>query len=584
MNVKEIRIYFECLEQANHYVKPSIERVLAKLCIPIPPIKLIKLKKRYDLYSTRIRRILEWKDPDILVSLVTTANIELPLFIIEFSTAVFTEDHELQRFDGMVAAAENNVVFIKISPISKTSEAEHGGKTDFDYRIPFALIYKRYSIIPFHVDWKANGSIIEVNEEFLSCPRESTDFEKIMEIIFRSLNIKDAKIDIGSLTEHTKKLYGEWLNELEKTSIDDLFNKLKTSRLRTSKNTIEVKINRFGHAIDPERGMLVFYSILFNGNAVSKMVFDKNNDAWYKDIPKEKDIRKFIRKSGLQKPEDFLYIFYLGSGLYNIIDFKVLKQYIVHQNNEIVKLNLSHLIKECWNKLNKPLKTIFKFSKQFRIEEKNGKQRVIFNWGERITFDEEYNRKDVTLLRKITEIDEDIVTYVTIHNVLKPQGYKILAASYPGAQGDRVILIAAGSGRRQPRKYIDVIAFSLIKNISTLQSNKGAFSSNAINKEIRELKNYKFSNDYKNGLKSFFERFEPNAINSIIKIGVGFWLNKGYNSKILETLELEDLDYFLFITKDMKKWRVASIGNNVNLNLLDNYEGEISIPTIWEPC
>ena len=97
MDVKEIRIYFECLEQANHYIKPSIENVLKKLGLnSLPPIKLIKLKKKYDLYSIRIQKILEWKDPDILVSLVTKTNIELPLFIVEFSTAVFTEDHELQ--------------------------------------------------------------------------------------------------------------------------------------------------------------------------------------------------------------------------------------------------------------------------------------------------------------------------------------------------------------------------------------------------------------------------------------------------------------------------------------------------------
>ena len=585
--LKEIRIYFECLEQAHHYVKPNLERVLEDIGFKkLPPIKLVKLKKRYELYATRIKKILEWKDPDILVSLITldedSKETEIPLFMIEFSIAVFTEDHELQRFDGMVAAAENNVVFIKISPSSKISEAEHGGKTDFDYRIPFALIYRRYGIIPFHIEWNSNGSIVEVDEEFLSCPREPADFEKVLEIIFRSLNIGEGKVDFNSLIEYTKKLQRDWLNDLEKVSTKTLFNKLSTSRLQINRNTIEVKINRFGHAMDPERGMLVFYSIFFNGNAFSKMVFDKDNDAWYKDIPKEEHIRQIIEKNKLQKSEDFLQIFYLGSGLYKIISFEEFKQYIVEQK-DIIKLDLSNLIKEFWNKLSKPLKTIFKFSKQFSIEDKNGQQRVIFNWGEDIIFknDNVENAKGITPLRKITEIDEDIVTYVTIHNVLKPQGYKILAASYPGAQGDRVVLIASGSGRRQPRRYIDVIAFSLIKNISTLQSNKGEFSQKAINKEIKELRNYKFNNKYKNALKSFWERFEPNAMNSITKIGVGFWLRRRYESNILRTLDLEDLDYFLFITKDMKKWRVARIGNNVNL--LDNYEGEISIPTIWEP-
>jgi len=368
MDVKEIRIYFECLEQANHYIKPSIENVLKKLGLnSLPPIKLIKLKKKYDLYSIRIQKILEWKDPDILVSLVTKTNIELPLFIVEFSTAVFTEDHELQRFDGMVAAAENNIVFVKISPVSKTSEAEHGGKTDFDYKIPFALIYKKYNIIHFHINWKSNDSIVEVHENYLSCPKEFSNFEKILEIIFKSFNIQQGGIDPDSLKKNTKELYRWWLDELEAVFTKDLFNKLNTSRLKLLDDqcTIELKINRFGHAMDPERGMLVFYSILFNGNAISKMVFNEDNDAWYKDIPKEKDIQNIIKKTGLQKSEDFLRVFYLGSGLYKIVNFENFRRNIVEQNNVIMKLELSKFINDFWDKLKNLLKLYLNFPKNF---------------------------------------------------------------------------------------------------------------------------------------------------------------------------------------------------------------------------
>jgi len=64
MDVKEIRIYFECLEQANHYIKPSIENVLKKLGLnSLPPIKLIKLKKKYDLYSIRITKDFRMERP-----------------------------------------------------------------------------------------------------------------------------------------------------------------------------------------------------------------------------------------------------------------------------------------------------------------------------------------------------------------------------------------------------------------------------------------------------------------------------------------------------------------------------------------
>ncbi len=585
MDIKEVRVYFECLEQANHYVKPSIENVWKKLgSDQMPPIKLIKLRKRPDLYSTKIQKILEWKNPDILVSIVTNTGVEVPVFIVEFSTAVFTEDHELQRFDGMVTAAENNVVFVKISPVSKRSEARHGGKTDFDYRVPFALIYKKYGIIHFHIDWKSRGSIVEVHEEYLSCPKESTDFEKILEVIFNSFSTDRNRVDLKKLKENTEKLYKWWLKELKNVSIKSVFDRLKlnTSRLRLldDHHTVEVKINRFGHAMDPERGMLVFYSVLFDGNVISKMVFHENSDAWYKGVPKEKEIRDFIKKSGLQTAEDFLYVFYLGSGLYRITSFEKFRNNIVEGDNVVVELDLSGFINNFWNSLSKPLKTIFRFSKQLYIEDRMGVQRVIFKWDKNITSQIHYKEKEMTYLQSLKEIDEDIVTYVIIHNVLRPQGYKILAASYPGAQGDRVILIMAGSGRRQPRKYVDVIAFSIERNVSTLQSNKGKFSVKTINKEIRELKKYKHNRKYINGLKSFFERFEANAINSTVKIGVGFWLNKKYKSDALKTINLEDLDYFFFITEDMEKWLICRIGN---IELLNNYEGNVNIPSICEP-
>ncbi len=176
-------------------------------------------------------------------------------------------------------------------------------------------------------------------------------------------------------------------------------------------------------------------------------------------------------------------------------------------------------------------------------------------------------------------IDEDLVTYITIHNILRPQGYKILAASYPGAQGDRVILIEAKKGRKQQRRYVDVIAFYDKKNISTLQSNKGEFNSKVIQKEIDEMKNFKINPSHKKGLSLFFSRFEPKAKNSVIRIGVGFGGN-AITPKHISNLSLQYLDYFVFITRDLKKWYVCRIGN---VDLLTTYQGEVNIPEIFEP-
>ena len=140
--IREIRIYYESIEQAYHYIFPVVQETVKQLSREIE-VKLVKMKKEYTYYSKRIAPIFFWKEPDILITLIENGE-EYPLLLIEFSTAVFTEDHELQRFDGMLAAAKNNCIYVKISPTRKESPYAHGGKIEFDYVQPFRLIYSRY--------------------------------------------------------------------------------------------------------------------------------------------------------------------------------------------------------------------------------------------------------------------------------------------------------------------------------------------------------------------------------------------------------------------------------------------------------
>src|SRR5208337_1028652 len=102
-------------------------------------------------------------------------------------------------------------------------------------------------------------------------------------------------------------------------------------------------------------------------------------------------------------------------------------------------------------------------------------------------------------IQKRTHLDEDDVTYISVHNVLRQNGYKIVAVSYPGAQGDRVALAQEGTGRAQPRRYIDIISY-LPKSHSALQENKGLFSANSIQSEIEELAKYKTNKKYKTSI------------------------------------------------------------------------------------
>ena len=604
--IKEIRIYYECLEQAYHFVYPVINTTTNNKI----PIKLVKLKKSNNLnkiYSVSISEYLFWKYPDVLVSIINSDNKEIPVFVIEFSTAVFTEDHELQRFDGMAAAAEKNIIFIKISPTYKKSEFQHGGKTDFDYEIPFALIYKIFKQIPVHIEWPSNEDIVEVDENYLSCPKDKGVFQEIVKLIFNSLTtegINNSEL-FNLLSNHP--LFSSWVKKLQEVFVSDSSDNLEKSivtmlkrKLKTTSRidideenrNITIKFNRFGHAMDPERGMLTFYSLLFRsiGYAVhSKMVFKKSNNAWYSSIAQENQIKEYIDKIGLNDNKDYLYILWLGIGLSTIIEnFEKLLEYKTEDDEEYIKLDITKLVIKEWNRLNKPLRTIVKYSDDFLVEDEDENLHIVLSWKKdeikRIISFNNTSSTDITRIGSISEIDEDLVTYIAIHNILKPQGYKVLAASYPGAQGDRVILIEKETGgRRQERRYVDIIVYSKDRNISALQSNKGRLSNNKknLNKEIEELSKFKKVERYKEGLQHFFERFEKNAVDSLVKIGVGFWNDKNYGLEALKQIKLEELDYFIFITKNMKKWKVFECKKGSNL--LEQYEGEITIPEIYAP-
>jgi hypothetical protein len=578
--VNEIRIYYESLEQGANYIKPIIEKALQKNKQKTE-VKLIKLKGSYSYYSKNVAPVVFWKDPDVLVTIIIN-EVEYPLLLIEFSNAVFTEDHELQRFDGLVAAAENNCIYVKISPITKQSQNQHGGNIDFDYVGPFSLIYKKLQKMFFHFDWKCDEKgIVEVDENFMSCPKEIPNFDIfISEIIKFFANMKfneETWIKEFEKSINDNDFVKEWkqkLENFEQPSIEDL------SSTRTSwdsvKKELTLKLNRFGHAMDPERGMLSYYGVLFEKTA-SKMLFNPDNNAWYKDTPKEKEIKKYIDENGLEKGFDFLYCFMLGSGLYGNDSFKKLVKSYEENNDEELNIDLTNFLKENYINLNKAMRTIFKNSIFFIITNGSNEKKVKLTWN---NFDRDENYDSFPDISKIKErdcFDEDDVTYITVHNILKKNKFKILAVSYPGAQADRVVLVAPGTGRRQQRRYIDIIAY-LPKKCTNLQENKGKYSPSQIQKEITELSKYKTEEDYKQAINSFIDRFNTDAP-KLIKIGVGFWANSKFTVDKLQELDISNLDYFVYLTPNRENWHIWSTGSGAVFELTT---GKIYVPQTYE--
>jgi hypothetical protein len=329
--------------------------------------------------------------------------------------------------------------------------------------------------------------------------------------------------------------------------------------------------------MDPERGMLAYYGII-GEKTVSKMIFDEENDAWYKDIPKEAEIADYINRKGLETPYDFIYCFSLGSGLHSNSMFMEIVKKQERTGSDPVMIDLSDFIRQNLSNMSKPLKTIFAYSTLFVIENTLGERKVIFKWEayDESTIFSDY--ADATMIKERATIDEDDVTYATIHNILKPNGYCIIAVSYPGAQGDRVILVEPKTGRRQKRKYLDVISYLPKKNTS-LQENKGAYQSGGLQQDIIELANYKKEKAYKEGLEAFLERYGKDAVGLVVKIGVGFWAHQSFALSDIKNLDLKDLDYFIYITSDRKRWAIWRTGKDDMFSLTS---GNVCIPLTYE--
>ena len=117
----EVRIYYECLEQGYHYIFPMISKV-----VPASKIKLVKRPKKHSQFENgALKSIMLLTTPDTLITAVKN-GIEYPLVNIEFSEAVTTEDHELQRTYGAVASFLSDMFYIKISG-NKESDKVFGG-------------------------------------------------------------------------------------------------------------------------------------------------------------------------------------------------------------------------------------------------------------------------------------------------------------------------------------------------------------------------------------------------------------------------------------------------------------------------
>ncbi len=527
MNIQKIRVYCEVYEQGLE-TKDYLASVLQEkeMDCEIDIIYTKKIRGEFLPDESLVARIRKIKDIDIMVTAISEEK-EFPIVLIEYSTAVPTDDHIMQRSDVMYWSAKFKVPALKISPLSKGMTNEHGGgdkiTDEFEKRVAI-----KNNAVYYTLKWMCDEEtdVLITNEDRLSCIPYSLTlrnyFSKMMSCFISADNhfvyfdelFKDYKIENAALQE---ALLTDEVKELFPTS----------TRFTWTEHGLTAKINRFGHAMDPDRGVIYFCNMM-NGTESTFAEFQVERssvegrggyNSLFDMMANKEEMIKYVseHKTSFSK-ENAKHVFFRGLG----IDRYFKK---VNIENSVVKLDDDELLYYMRNASGFALKSIFILSNNIVLTDKRRKKLLTI----------EYNRSvidtylavlntftyEITKIKQLEScnINEDIVTYASAH-LLKAAGMKILAISYPGAQGDRCMLI--GEGRNVDREYIDLIMYNEDKDDSIqliLHESKDKLAKST--DDIRKLNGIISSEEQIASLKRLTLKIINKDSISTINIGIG---------------------------------------------------------------
>lgn len=557
----DIRIYYEAIEQGI-----TIKNIISKLInINTSSITLIKKRKQsYNnwfkvAYSKEMSKILSKKNPDIIISYIFKW-IEYPIFIIEFSTAVFTKDHEQQRADNYIVAANSNALYIKISPISKDSW-NHWWDTNYSYIEPYSLFYKKYNELSFHIEWETDKNISKLlkHDKFKSLPKNISDLSMIFSLFFNNASNfipykwKNDFLDKEIINNNFIKEWFEKINNYKEYEDIKKLNSTRTTFLNKDSNlnidnVFYLKFNRFWHAMDPERWMLIFYNSFLIDNwttVVSKIIMDLSKESWYKDTNNEDNIKKYIYNKKSLSNEDLLNLFFLW------LNLKWLNEIKINNINNIFDIN--EYVDKYYLNSSIPFRNIIDNSNYLNLTDWTNN--LYLKWDKK---NRDFNYDilpDITYIEKQKDYSEDDVTYISINNIFNDNLINIVSVSYPWAQSDMPILPETAKWRSQKRLYIDII-WTKWENLY-FQENKWPFKKKEIIEDINKISLFKNDISYIEAVNNFSKNNNINFKRLII--WVWFWNSKSFS---IDEIWIEKIDYFVIIDKNKNIWKIFT--NNIN--------------------
>ena len=512
MNISEIRIYAEVLEQGldfRSYVEQTGFKGIIKNCYTK------KARSEFSTTDSLIDRIRKVKDVDILISAITN-NEEYPLLMVEYSTAVPTDDHKMQRSDVYYWSAVFKVPMMKISPTDKGMNQQFGGGSRITDEQEQRLAFDRGALFyPIKWDTPFEQCILPTKQNALSCIPYQHNIQNIITAIVETFNKESSFNEFYcSLQKSYQKIYGQ---ELEKTPISRIkANIVNSTRFHWFDDKLLVKINRFGHAMDPDRGVLYYANMLVGAeNTITEIQVNRPDNpscrggynALFDALSQKNELLHYVNdiinnNNNIFTDENALYVLTSGLNIGQSVSFIKVKNHEYRiENNALLKFLLTHQ--------SIVAKTIFFLSTELRLTDKNRNIICTIKWN--IAPIIEYlNRIYTSNCTSISisplthdQAKEDIITFASVELYKKMQ-YDLLAVSYPGAQGDRCIL--TGSGRNVLRTYVDIIAYKNKDNgIQVfLEECKDNFSKS--NADVDKLNNLVTDESTKNGLQLLFKK------------------------------------------------------------------------------
>lgn len=593
--MKQFRIYYESLEQGANFIKPIIQEVVgddAEIVLVRRP------KNASELNEGSVAALLTMTTPDALITGIDDDR-EYPLVLIEFTEAVTTEDHELQRTYGAIAAYLAGAYYLKLAG-EKESEKEFGGASYNPYSTPKIFIekvgYEGYVIAKWETE-ENNPYTLQRSPDYPSCPPNIDIFVSTIQCAvsaFMHSNVEWYSESLASLSQteeynayRTLVDDASGISELLETWQNRRDSNLNKLRYFVRDEWIGAKINRFGHAMDPDRGILTFISFLFSEEkevyGIYALVRPRGNDLMRQDLDSLETMRAKLDTALDAMDKNSLPTWLVdaikhaaanATSLSDEVDFqRVWEEHIDQITDSKVVMTIAYFLDGLYLNHN-GIKLKWDRRRLLHTTDSN----ILPPFASHFNF---ANYTEPTPLTLVTDtVNEDEVSYTLVHRILKPNGFNIVSVSYPGAQGSMAVLPQPELGKAQPREYLDIIATPPANcGIDViLNESKGMFNLSEIRRDVDKIMLYKTCAVHQQALKEALvvaQVVDQNQEIANIVVGVSF----GVKSQTRTTWNADSVDFIMRIV-DRNRWAIGIFKQEL-LSLIPVIEGNTGFPEIY---